>query len=55
MTGATEGTVNIAAGETDTLESGFVIGFGATTIVVEVDDVTASQNATVLLVFVNIA
>jgi|GEM_PF-2714688 len=55
LTGAVEGTVNIAAGETATLESGFVIGFGATTIVVEVDDATANQNATVLLVFVNTA
>ncbi len=55
LTGATEGTVSIAAGETATLESGFVIGFGATTIVVDVDGVSASQNATVLLVFVNTA
>jgi len=49
----TKGTIpTIAAGDSVTISSGIIIGFGKTVITVTADTTTTSQNATVILFFI---
>ncbi|MCX6671361.1 MAG: M20/M25/M40 family metallo-hydrolase [Euryarchaeota archaeon] len=49
----TKGTIpTIAAGDSVTISSGIIIGFGKTVITVTADTATTSQNATVILFFI---
>ncbi|HUS99347.1 MAG TPA: hypothetical protein VMY59_03410, partial [Candidatus Thermoplasmatota archaeon] len=49
----TKGTIpTIAAGNSVTISSGIIIGFGKTVITITADTATTSQNATVILFFI---
>ena len=51
----TKGTIpTIHAGDSVTISSGFIIGFGKTVVTVTADAITKSQNAMVLLFFIKI-